>query len=126
VNPRRLRSPIRWATYLAAVVCLGYLVSRFDSFRLAESGCSPLLRFAPGESLLLDRWAPSYSAGDALLFEGSDGLIYLGLVERVRPGAEPALWVVADNPDCEGRGSEEFGWIVGEARLARVVLKWPW
>jgi len=117
---------MRLVTYVVAAGCIGYLFARFDGFRLDESGCSPLLRFAPGESLLIDRWAPAYGAGDALLFRGNDGLIYLGLVERLRAGPGSALWLAADNPECVGRGSDSFGWIEPDACVARVVLKWPW
>ena len=129
VNLRRLQRRLRWGTWIASACCVAYLFMRYDFMTLPEDGCSPLLRFTTGNRLLLDRWPSQYAAGDALLFRGPDGRLFVGVVAR-RRGAERgvddgALWIVTDNPDCPGADSGDFGWIERESCAARIVLVWP-
>lgn len=130
LNLRRLQRRLRWGTWIASACCAAYLFMRYDFMTLPEDGCSPLLRFSTGSRLLLDRWPSHYVAGDALLFRGRGGLLFIGVVARTsgeEPGVEDgALWIVTDNPDCPGEDSDDFGWIERESCAARIVLAWPW
>lgn|GEM_PF-1068894 len=130
VNLRRLQRRLRWGTWVASACCLAYLFLRYDFMTLPDEGCSPLLRYTTGNRLLLDRWPSRYAAGDALLFRGPDGLLFIGAVARTRGterGVEDGtLWIVTDNPDCPGESSDDFGWIGRESCVARIVLAWPW
>ena len=130
VNLRKLQRRLRWGTWIASACCVAYLFLRYDFMTLPETGCSPLLRFTTGNRLLLDRWASEYVAGDAILFRGPDGLVFVGAVARISAGEagveDGALWVTTDNPDCPGQDSDDFGWIARESLAARIVLVWPW
>ncbi len=131
MNPRPLSRHLRNLCLLVAALGLIYLWMRFETYDLPESGCSPLLRFGPGDTLLLDRRPEDLAVGDALLFQGPDGLLYLAAVAAVggeeggvvAPGA---LWLETDSPECPGRDSDQFGWIAPEQVRARVVMVWPW
>lgn len=125
MNLFRVRRNLRRGTYVAAALGLGYLGLRFEFHTLPAQGCSPLVRFGPGTSLLLDRRPPSYGVDDAFLFRAPDGLLYLARAERVRP-ADGAIWALVDNSECAGSGSERFGWILPEQCVARVMMPWPW
>jgi hypothetical protein len=129
-NPRRLQRHLRYLCFLAAGLGLGYIAWRFDTQTLPAGGCSPLMRYAPGNRLLVDRRPPRLEVGDALLFR-AEGQLLLGAVARVRPdGAPPdgvdAVWIAGDNPQCPAHGSAELGWIDAHAVQGRVVMVWPW
>lgn len=131
MNQRKLLRHVRLACWLLAGLLVFHLFQRYDTYELPDAGCSPLLRFAPGDTLLLDRSPPGYHRDDAVLFAAGDGLLYLGVVTRTRPdGAGPGdvrgLWVETDAPECPGKDSDELGWISVEDVGARVVLVWPW
>ena len=131
MNPARLAPHLRRIVLLITALAALYLFLRFDVYVLPREGCSPLSRFDAGDRLLLDRRPPGYGVGDAVLARGEDGLLYLGIVTRVRPeGAEPeavtALWIETDVPDCPGRDSDELGWIETGEVAARIVMEWPW
>lgn len=106
-------------SYLVAGLAALYLVFRFDIYRLPASGCSPILRFSPGQNLLLDRNPRPAQVGDALVVAGDDGLLYLGVVERVDGDR---AWVETDAPGCPGRGSSDFGWVEPGQISARVLM----
>ena len=127
LNPRRLERPARRACLALAVAGVLYLVWRFDLTGLPAEGCSPVARFAPGESLIVDRRPSDWTAGDAAFFAGPDGRLHLGLVERTRH-VDGALevWTTTDALDCPGVGSEELGWIPRRRLRGRVVMIWPW
>ncbi len=130
VDPRRLQRRLRNLCLLVAALCVGYLAWRYDTQTIPVGGCSPLMRFGPGNRLLVDQRPRGLRVGDALLFRG-EGRLLLGAVERVRPdGAAPtrvdAVWMVGDNPQCPARDSGQLGWIdVGQV-AGRVLMVWPW
>lgn len=131
MNIRKLQHTLRRATWIIAACGVLYLLLRYDNQALPANGCSPLRRFAAGNSLLCDRRPTGYEVGDAVMVHGPDGLLYLGAVTRVRPiGASRAdvqeVWVETDASDCPGKDSEDFGWIVREDCSARVLFAWPW
>lgn len=129
MNPRLLQRHLRLLTLLLAAAGVLYLFQRYETFGLREEDCSPLLRFAPGDDLLLDRWPRSLRRDDALLFSGPDGELYLGIVRAVREaqgGEGSALWIETDAPDCPGKDSDELGWIAARDVQARVLMAWPW
>lgn len=121
-SPSLLRR-LRLALWVLALAGLGYLALRFDNLTL-PGGCSPLLRYAPGNRLLLDRRFRALEPGDAVLFRGGEQLL-LGLVERVEDHPARRFWLVTDAPDCPGSASPELGWIPREDVVARIVLVWP-
>lgn len=127
----RLRWQRRFArlTWLLALAGIGYLLWRYDSVRLPAQGCSPMLRYAAGEPLIVDRRASGWSAGDAVFFRGPDDLLHLASIERVEEapaGGGLRFWLTTDDRSCPAGSSETFGWIEGEALVARVILVWPW
>ena len=131
MDPRRLQRGVRNLCLALVAVGFVYLWSRYDTQVIPPEGCSPLLRFGPGNRLLVDARPPGFAPGDALLFRGPDQRLYLAAVARVRPdGAAPpgveSLWLEGDNPECPARASAEFGWIAAEDVAARVVMVWPW
>lgn len=102
-----------------ALVALGYLYWRFEVIRLPEGSCSPLMRFGAGSALVVDKHPPIYERPDAVFFIGPRGGLFLGLIEAAR---EDGVWIVTDNPQCDGRDSEEFGAIGSEALRGRVLF----
>ena len=125
MNPRTLTPHLRRIAYLLAGMGVIYLYLRFDTRRLPEEGCSPLLRFAPGDRLLIDQRPEGFAVGDAVLVQADDGILYLALVRRLR-SEDQELWVQTDAPDCPGRDSDDFGWVPVEEAVARVIMVWPW
>ena len=57
---------LRYGLWILALAGLGYLYLRFDNLVL-PGGCSPLVRFSPGNRLLVDRQFRSLEPGDAVL-----------------------------------------------------------
>ena len=58
IDARKVRSHVRVvrvAAYVALALVLGYGAWRYDVASLPSEGCSPLLLFEPGNSLVLDR-----------------------------------------------------------------------
>jgi hypothetical protein len=107
-----------------------YLTWRIDFLRLPREGCSPVLRYAPGALLLVDSRPPRVFADDVVLFAEGPTLL-LGIVERfgeaqATSGSSAApLWIVTDDEDCAGRGSDELGWIPADALRGRVLFALP-
>ena len=128
MNPRRLTRHLRYACLALAGLGVAYLFVRYSRFALPEEGCSPLLRFAPGEALLVDHRPPLLSAGDAVFFRGPGGVLYLGSIARTRESASTdlQLWIETDAPDCPGTDSHDLGWVPASDVEARVMLAWPW
>lgn len=123
MNPRRVTRHLRLVVYVTCALAVLYLWGRFDLYRLPEVGCSPLLRFTPGDTLLLDRRPRNLFVDDAVLVRGDDGLLYLAKVTDL---ADDRAWVETDAPDCPGRDSDQFGWVAAEDTSARVLMVWPW
>lgn len=123
MSPRRLVVHLRRVVLTVCLVALGYLWIRFDVYPLPDAGCSPVARFGPGDTLLLDLRPRAAEVGDALLVRGDDGLLHLVVVTRVRPGE---VWVGTDAPSCPGPGSEEFGWVASGDVAARALMALPW
>ena len=128
MNPRSLNRHLRYACLALAGIGVAYLFVRYSRFELPEEGCSPLLRFSPGEALLVDHRPPLLSPGDAVFFRAPDGQLYLGLIARTRESASAdlELWLETDAPDCPGTDSDDLGWIAASEVNARVMLAWPW
>ena len=113
----------RFTTLALAGAGLFYLIVRFDIYRLPAAGCSPLLRFSPGQTLILDRMPRPPEVGDALLVSGDDGLLYMGLVSAV-DGLD--VWLETDAPHCPGRASKDFGWVEPGRVSSRLLMGLPW
>lgn len=128
MNPRRLIPHLRYASLALACIGVAYMVMRYSRFELPEAGCSPLLRFTPGEALLVDHRPPLLTPGDAVFFRGPDARLYLGLIARTRgsAGSDLELWIETDDPDCPGTDSDDLGWVAASDVEARVMLAWPW
>jgi hypothetical protein len=125
----RARAIVRWAQLALTVLALGgaaYLGWRVELVRLPAAGCSPLLRYAPGALLVVDRRPPHVFARDAVLFEAGETLL-LGRVEELGGAADAgrALWIAADDPTCDAKDSDELGWIPRGAVRGRVLFALP-
>ncbi len=119
MNKNRVLLYARRATLLVPLLALAYLSWRFDLTRLPDSGCSPLLRFSPGSSLVVDKHPRDYQLRDAVFFLGPDGALYLGAIQE-HSGA--GYWIVTDNPLCAGQGSDQLGAIERGAFRGRVLF----
>ena len=134
IDLKRLQVRLRRISWIVAAMGFVYLYVRYDTRTLPEGGCSPLVRFAAGDVLLLDTRPAGYAVGDALLFnatvKGANELL-MGKVQRVAPeGSTRAgalqVWVVTDAVDCPGEDSTSLGWIDRERCRARILFAWPW
>ena len=126
MDRRTLLKRCQRASWLLCGACLVYLFLRFESLTLPAEGCSPLLRYRAGVSLLLDRWPGELHADEAVLFKGPDADLNLGLIESLREQeGRQQLWIVVDDPDCPGTSSADCGWLRAEDVSARVVFAWP-
>ena len=114
----RVLSVFRRLTLFLALSGLFYLYWRFELLSMPDHGCSPLMRFSPGSSLLVDKHPREYVTGDAAFFLSPRGSLHLGVVESV---GRDGYWLSTDNPACEGEGSDELGVIV-EARMQGRIL----
>jgi len=119
VKRARILGLARRAILVFALLALGYLYWRFGVIGLPDSSCSPLLRFSAGSSLVVDKHPPEYELGDAVFFVNPNGALFLGLIEERR---RTGYWIVADNPQCSGRASAEFGVIETAALRGRVLF----
>ncbi|QDV07384.1 hypothetical protein Poly30_29080 [Planctomycetes bacterium Poly30] len=116
---------IRRYTVLAALVGLVYIATRFEFSQLPVDRCCPLVRFAPGDRLVIDGRPGDVSVDDAVLIQTQSGAKHLCRVERLRP-EDGRLWCVTDNADCAGFSSETAGWIDPRAVTGRVLLSWEY
>lgn len=128
LDPKRIQRHLRNLIYLLTLLGAFYIYWRFSLVRLPRSGCSPLLRVAPGDLLLFDLGAERYEPGDVVLFRGPDGRLHLG---EVRPPGEGlgenvlgprGHWIRTDRPDCPGLDSLELGWIDRGDLHGRMLL----
>lgn len=124
MTPARVQRVIRRLTLVLAAAGGFYLYSRFSLMVLPEAGCTPLIRFAPGTSLLLDKWPAGLAVGDAVLFESAPGVISLGSVAELRD--DGAAWIETDAADCPAASSAELGWIAKDRLAARVIFAANW
>lgn len=122
-SQRVLLHRIRRITTVVAILGLGYLVVRFDLMMLPKDRCSPLVRFDPGDRLIVDGHPSSVGPGDAILVRTRSGVVVVTRVQALRE-EDGAVWCTTDNPDCPGLRSEEAGWISTEAIAGRVLLAW--
>ena len=120
---RKTLKLVRRYTFLAAAVGLVYIVTRFEFIELSEKRCSPLTRFAPGDSLVVDARPGSVSEGDAVLVMTQGGAKHLCLIDSVR-GEDGHLWCISNNQDCPGFTSEDAGWVDPRAVTGRVLMSW--
>jgi len=124
VTPARLQKILRRITLLLAAAGGIYLYSRFSLLVLPAEGCSPVVRYGPGTSLLLDQHPDEWSVRDVVIFEAEGGVVSLGEIERLN--AEGAAWIVTDDPDCPAPSSVELGWIAEDRLAARVIFAASW
>ena len=127
---------VRVVLYVLTAGCLAVLALRYETIRLPEEGCSPLVQFTPGKRLLLDRWRGP-KAGDAVLFHSGTDLL-LGRVQappddlpEKLPSSWSAfddqhLWIVGDAPDCPALDSRTLGPIDRSDVAAVVAAGLPW
>lgn len=114
---------IRRYTVLAAIVGLVYIATRFEFSQLPEDRCCPLVRFAPGDRLVIDGRPGPASVGDAVLIQTQSGAKHLCRIDQVRD-EDGRLWCVTDNAECPGFSSDAAGWIDPRAVTGRVLLSW--
>ncbi|MCA8980390.1 MAG: hypothetical protein H6831_06435 [Planctomycetes bacterium] len=124
MTPARVQLVVRRITFALAAAGGLYLYTRFSLMTLPESGCTPVLRYAPGTSLLLDRRPSELALGDGVLFESEPGVVSLGSIGDLR--ADGSVWIAVDAPDCPAASSEQLGWIPREQVAARVVFATNW
>jgi len=124
VKPAQVQRVVRRVTFALAAAGGLYLYSRFSLMVMPEEGCTPLQRYAPGTSLLLDQQPSGLEAGNAVLFESTPGVISLGEIGELRP--DGSLWITTDATECPGASSEQLGWIAKDRIAARVVFAASW
>ena len=127
MTPTRLLRILRRTVMVLALAGAGYLMVRFDGLKLTLDSPSPLLRFSPGDSLVLDSYPDDLRIDDPVIFAGPDGRVHLALVSEIRQeeGASQ-FWLRYDAPDCVAPDSQTLGWIGEEWIVGRVIMVWPW
>ena len=138
IDARKVRSHVRVvrvAAYVALALVLGYGAWRSDVASLPSEGCSPLLLFEPGNSLVLDRRPGEIAEGRAVLYRSPFGELLLGRIETPPPSVPAevwdaceagALWIVGDRAGCPGEDSRIFGPVQPDAVEAVVAFALPW
>jgi hypothetical protein len=127
MTPTRLLRILRRTVMVIALAGAGYLMVRFDGLELARDSPSPLLRFSPGDSLVLDRYPVDLQSDDPVIFAGPDGRVHLALVSEIRQEERATqLWLRHDAPDCVAPDSQTLGWVDEEWIVGRVIMVWPW
>ena len=124
MKPAQVQRVLRRITFLLAAVGGLYIYSRFSLMTLPAEGCSPIERFAPGTSLLLDQRPPQWGVGDAVLFGSGADSISLGEVGELR--SDGSAWIVINATNCPGASSAELGWIAEDRLVARVIFAARW
>ncbi len=124
MDQAKLLRRIRRATLLLAAAGALYLYTRFELLTLPEAGCTPVLRYTPGSSLLLDTRPRPLQPGDGVVFDAGNGSTSIALVRELRE--DGAAWLVTDAPDCPAADSDALGWIPADRLLARVVFAAAW
>jgi hypothetical protein len=97
---------------------------RVDVLTLPDQGCVPLYGFDPGDRVLLDRQPARIGVGDAVLFRGPGGELWLGRVSeppQVLP--EKSLWVLAERERCPGADSLSLGPLARADVVAKLVAR---
>lgn len=135
IEPRRIRRGVRIGVYTVLAAMLGYTAWRYDLASLPSEGCSPLLLYEPGDSLVLDRHPGTPAAGRVVLYRSPAGELLLGRIEAPPPSASAevwsahergALWIVGDRASCPGEDSRVFGPVDPGAVEAVVAFSLPW
>lgn len=124
MDQAKLQRGLRRFTLFAAAAGVLYLYTRFELLTVPETGCTPVLRFAPGSTMLLDTRPRPLVPGDGVVFDAGNGATSLGLVRECRP--DGSAWIEVDADDCPGPSSETLGWIPADRLLARVVFVAAW
>jgi len=127
VTPKSLLVSLRRVVMILALVGVGYLLVRFDGMQLPVDSPSPLLRFSPGDSLLVDLYPGELRVDDPVIYAGPDGRVHLGLIRESRQMAGgPQFWLGHDAQDKSAPDSQTLGWVDGEWIVGRVIMVWPW
>jgi hypothetical protein len=135
IDQRRLLQRVRLTVRFVAIGVVVFFVWRYDLVRLPSEGCSPLVAYAPGDRLVVDRHPGAPGTADAVLFRGPEDELLLGLVtappesapEDVwRACAAGALWIVAEREDCPSADSRRLGPIARERIEGRIAFALPW
>jgi len=127
VTPKRLLRLLRHAVMVLVLAGAVYLLVRFDGMRLGLDSPSPLLRFSPGDSLLVDRYPEGMQVDDSVFYVGPDGREHLGFIlERRQVEGVTQFWLGHDAPDAVAPDSQTLGWVDGEWIAGRVIMVWPW
>lgn len=124
MTPARVQLVVRRITLALAAAGGLYLYTRFSLMTLPESGCTPVLRYAPGTSLLLDQRPTNLAAADGVLFESEPGVLSIGMIREARE--DGSVWITVDAPDCPAASSEQLGWVPRERIAARVIFATNW
>jgi hypothetical protein len=127
VTPKGIQRILRYGVLVFVLAGAGYLVIRFDGLTLAADSPSPLLRFSPGDALVLDRYPKALLPDDPVVFTGPDGRVHLSLIlkSRLEAGATE-FWLGHDAPGCSAPDSQALGWVGKEWIVGRVIMVWPW
>jgi hypothetical protein len=130
VDRRRIQQWARRSILLLSLLGTLYLFLRFDLRTIPREGCSPLLRFVPGDRLIVDGWDRRPKVGEAVLFRpGDEHGTLLGRIDARREserGEGAEYWVIGDRPDCPTPDSRVLCWIPQRAVTARILMPWPW
>ena len=79
-----------------------------------------MARYSPGSRLLVDRWAESWRAGDAVFVVDAAGVVHLGVLGD--SGSSAAWHVLGDSADCPGLFPPAEDPVAETSILGRVVL----
>ncbi|QDU84965.1 hypothetical protein Pla163_20850 [Planctomycetes bacterium Pla163] len=121
-SPARILRVVRRGVLITAFAGAAYLLSRFTTFDMPETGCSPIWRLAPGQRLLLDTAASHAGVGDVVIFRTGRETLAIGRIagEGVASGiGADELWIGTDDPSCPGWDSS----VDGAVERADVVGK---
>ena len=124
MTPAKIQRVVRRLTLLLAAAGGLYLYTRFSLLAVPREGCTPVLRFAPGTTLLLDTRPRPLRPADEVLFRVDETTNSLGIVREVRE--DGALWIAIDASNCPAPSSEQLGWIPASRIAARVVFPLGW
>lgn len=127
MTPKKLLGIFRLSMLVLVLAGAGYLMIRFDGLRLPAEAPSPLLRFSPGDSLLLDRYPGEIRMDDPVIYSGPDGMVHLGLIIDLREVAGVTEFRVGqEGSEGVATDSQTTGWMDREWIVGRVIMVWPW
>jgi hypothetical protein len=127
MTPKKLLRILRRSVLVLVLAGGGYLLVRFDGMRLPADAPSPLQRFSPGDSLLMDRYPAEIRMDDPVIYSGPDGRVHLGLILDLRQQDGVTVFRVGQEaPDGVATDSQTPGWMDREWIVGRVIMVWPW